>query len=86
MVLTVGDDVGGHFQGSGCISKYGNIAKNNPKITEKSEKNGGWCSLLVTTSGVIFRVQDACPNMVIWPKIARKEPKNQKKMGDGVHC
>ena len=33
--------------------------------------------------GNIFRVQGPVPNMVIYPKIAKKDPKNQKKMGDG---
>ena len=30
----------------------------------------------------MFRVQGPVPNMVIYPKIATKYPKNQKKLGD----
>ena len=57
MVLTVGKDVGEHFQGAGCISKYSNISKNSHKIAEKSGKIEGWCSLLVMTLDNMFRVQ-----------------------------
>ena len=33
--------------------------------------------------GNIFRVQGPVPNMVIYPKIATKYPKNEKQLGDG---
>ena len=56
MVLTVGDDVGGHFQGPGCMLKYGNIAKNSQKRAKISEKNGGLCSLLLIMLGNVVRV------------------------------
>ena len=59
-------------QGPGSRSKYGNLFKNNQKIAKKSEKIGGWWWRNV------YRVQGPFPNMVIYQKIARYSPKNQK--------
>ena len=70
-------------QGPGSRSKYGNLSKNRQKIAKKSEKIGGMVVMMV---GNIFRVQGPVPNMVMYPKIATKYPKNQKKLGDGAHC
>jgi hypothetical protein len=72
VVLTVGDNVGDCFQGPGHISKYGNIAKNSHKIAIKSEKDGRVVLTVGDDIRVVFRVQGTFPNMVIYPKIARK--------------
>ena len=60
MVLTVGKDVGEHFHGAGCISKYGNISKNSQKIAERIRENWG---MVLTVGDDIFRVQCTFPNM-----------------------
>ena len=39
MVLIVGDDVEGHLQGPGSISKYGNLSKKSQILTKKSKNN-----------------------------------------------
>ena len=56
-------------QGPGSRSKYGNLFKNSQKI----RKNWGMVVMMV---GNILRVQGPVPNMVIYPKIATKCPKN----------
>ena len=70
-------------QGPGSSAQYGNLSKNSYKIPKKIRKNWGMVVMMV---GNIFRVQGPVPNMVIYPKIATKYPKNQKKLGDGAHC
>ena len=63
-------------QGPGSCAQYGNLSKNSHKIPKKSEKIGGWCSLLVMMVKNVYRVQGPFPNMVIYQKIARYSPKN----------
>ena len=49
-----------------------------------------WCSLLVTMSGTVFRVQCALPNKemaVFQMKNSNRMGENsEKKIGDGAHC
>ena len=54
--------------------------KNGNKIAEKSEKKWGMVGMMV---GNVCRVQGPGLNMVIYSKIAKKYPKNQKNLGDG---
>ena len=53
--------------------------ENGNKIAGKSERNWG---MMVMMMGSILRVQGPVPNMVIYPKIARKYSKNWKALED----
>ena len=66
MVLTVADNVG-TFRVQ-AISIYDNICKNMWKIAEN------WNMVLIVGRmlGNMFRVQSTLPNLIIYPKLARK--------------